>query len=112
MLSLLMGAILAISMNVLLIPVYGFVGAASTSIVVHIFLAIILLPQSLRAMPMRLSRHQIYQWLAFSGLLAAGLWLFIPLLQSEIYTVAGLVAMALWMGVIILLTKLHKSLIS
>ncbi|MDA1208966.1 MAG: oligosaccharide flippase family protein [bacterium] len=109
--TLLVGAILSLSLNIWLIPLYGFVGAASVSIFVHCVLAILLLPQSLKVMPISLTRIQIQQWLTYSLLLAAGLWLLLPLLNSEVFTVIGLVIITLWMGVAILLTKLHKSVV-
>jgi O-antigen/teichoic acid export membrane protein len=109
--SLLVGAVIALTLNVILIPQYGFVGAATTSIITHTVLAIILLPQSLRAMPMHLSRDNILRWLVFSGLLGAGLWLLVPLLKNELFTVIGLIIMSIWMGVAILLTRLHRSLV-
>ena len=110
-LSLLIGAVLALSLNTLLIPLYGFVGAATTSIFIHILLAIILLPQSLHAMPMQLQKTQILQWVFFSVLLGTGLWLFAPFLHNEFFTLIGLVTMTVWIGVCILLTRLHRSLI-
>ena len=111
-LSLLVAAALSLTLNILFIPQYGFVGAAATSIIIHTLLALLLLPQGLRAMPMRLQRLQILQWLLFCGLLGAGLWLFTPLLRNEFFTVVGLAAMTVWMGVAVLLTGLHRSLLS
>ena len=109
--SLLVAAILAISLNLFLIPQFGFVGAATTSIVTHSVLAIILLPQGLRAMPMLISRSLLLRWFIFSILLGSGLWLFVPLLKNEFITLIGLIAMTVWMGVAVLLTKLHKALL-
>jgi len=111
-LSLLVAAALSLTLNILFILQYGFVGAAATSIIIHTLLALLLLPQGLRAMPMRLQRLQILQWLLFCGLLGAGLWLFTPLLRNEFFTVVGLAAMTVWMGVAVLLTGLHRSLLS
>jgi len=110
--SLLIAAILAISLNVYLIPRFGFVGAATTSIITHSVLAIILLPQSLRTMPMRLPKPLLIRWIVFSVLLGSGLWLFVPFLKNEFLTFIGLIAMSVWMGIAILLTKLHKALLS
>ncbi|PIR52595.1 hypothetical protein COU76_05695 [Candidatus Peregrinibacteria bacterium CG10_big_fil_rev_8_21_14_0_10_49_10] len=110
-LSLLLGAVLAVSLNVLLIPLYGFVGAVTVSIVVHCLLALLLFPQSLHVLPMYLARTDLLRWLVFTGLVAAGLWLFLPFLHSEIYTIIGLVSMTVWMGVAVLVTGLQKRLL-
>ena len=109
--TLLVGAVISLSLNIWLIPIHGFVGAASVSIFVHCILALLLLPQSLKVMPISLTSMQIKQWLVYSALLAAGLWLLLPLLQSELFTILGLIIMTAWMGVAILITKLHKSVI-
>ncbi len=109
--SLLIGAIVAVGLNMVFIPQFGFVGAANVSIITHTVLAIILLPQSLQVMPMRLAHTDVLRWLAFCVLLASGLWLFAPFLQNEIFTLFGLIAMTVWMGVAILLTRLHRSLL-
>ncbi|MDD3896878.1 MAG: oligosaccharide flippase family protein, partial [Candidatus Peribacteraceae bacterium] len=54
---LLLGAILSIGLNSVLIPLYGFIGAATTSILVQSVLAAFLLPKSLCVMPIRLPRE-------------------------------------------------------
>ena len=56
------GAILSVTLNMLLIPDFGFVGASATSIAVHIFLSLFLLPLSFRAMRFSLSRQQLIRW--------------------------------------------------
>ncbi len=106
---LLLGAALSIGLNSILIPLYGFVGAAATSIVVHILLAAFLLPRSLRAMPIRLPRAAILRWGGFSVLFAIALWTYAPLLRGEIATIFGLVSIAALMGVLGGLLGLHRS---
>lgn len=106
--TLLGGAALSIGLNLFLIPAYGFVGAATTSIIVHILLAITLLPQSFRAMPIAISPRHILQWGCFSVLLAIGLWTYIPLLNGEIATLFGLISMMFLMVVLALLCGLHR----
>ena len=94
-------------MNLQLIPAYGFRGAAYTSVLVHVLLAALLLPQALRVMPMRITGEYVRQWVLFSGGLALGLWLFAPLLLTEISTVIGLGAMTVWMLVMAWLLKIR-----
>jgi len=108
--SLLLGSVLSISLNIWLIPTHGFVGAALTSIIVHIFLVALLLPQSLRAMPVRLTREQVVQWTLFTVLLAGGLWILRPMLTHEFNTVIGLGTAAAYMGVIAVLTGITRTL--
>ncbi len=102
--------VLAVTLNMLLIPGLGFVGASYTSIAVHCFLAIALLPQALRVMPAAISGVQLRQWLLFSLLLAAPLSLFSPFLGNDLLTVAALGAMALWMAAVAEVTGIRKSL--
>lgn len=109
--TLAVGAAVSLALNALLIPRYGFTGAAATSIATHAVLSVLLLPQSLRAMPMRLPRDLIAKWMGFSLLLFCGLWLFEPLLVNEYLTLIGLAAMSALMGIGILLMRLHKSLL-
>jgi O-antigen/teichoic acid export membrane protein len=106
--TLLIGAVLSLGLNMALIPLYGFVGAATTSILTHIVLSVLLLPQALRAMPIRIHYKQIQALLLFVAILTAGLWLFSPLLTGEITTLIGLVSMSILMGCAVLGTRLHK----
>jgi len=108
--TLLIGVAVSLSLNLWLIPIHGFVGAAVTSIIVHIILVALLLPQSLRVMPMKISGQQMGQWAVFSILLAVGLWFLRPLLTSEVATVIGLGAAAMLMGVLALLTGILRAL--
>jgi O-antigen/teichoic acid export membrane protein len=86
--TLALAVVLSLISNIALIPSWGFVGAATTSIIVHTFLAILLLPQALRVMPIRLTAKQIFQWLAFSTLLALSLHFLLPFATSAMHTVA------------------------
>lgn len=105
--SLLLAAVIALGLNIWLIPLYGFRGAAGTSIVVHAVLALLLLPQSLRTMPLQMPRDYWVKWGCFTALLAAGLWLFAPLLQNEILTAVGLLAATVMLFVVGLLCRLQ-----
>ncbi len=96
--TLAIGSILSLVLNFLLIPELGFVGASYTSIIVHALLAILLLPQSLKVLPMRLTGMQIRQWLLFGVGLAAFLVVTAPFLTSSLYTALGLVVAIPVMG--------------
>lgn len=98
--TLAVGAVASIGLNLVLVPQLGFVGAAYTSVIVHVVLTLLLLPQALRVMPLRLTGPQLLRWLLFVVLLAAGLWLTRPYLAGEIATVIGLALMTGWMGLV------------
>ncbi|MBU0766896.1 oligosaccharide flippase family protein [Patescibacteria group bacterium] len=108
---LLVGVLISLSMNIWLIPIYGFVGAASTSIVVHVLLAIALLIEGARTMPFTISMKNYLQWAAFSLFLAAGLWIVTPFLTNELATVIALVCSILFMGILVWITGLKRSLL-
>jgi len=108
--TLLVGAVCSLGLNSILIPLYGFVGAATTSIMTHGILSILLLPQSLRAMPIRIATYQVRSLLFFLCILAAGLWLYKPLLTGEISTLIGLASMTVLMGSAVVGTKLKGAL--
>jgi O-antigen/teichoic acid export membrane protein len=110
-LSLFFAAIVSLALNFILIPSYGFVGAAYASIVVHVLLAALLLPQALKEMPMLLLKKQIRKILIFGLGLALGLALFKPILINELSTVIGLVAMTVLMATLAWTLRLHKSLL-
>jgi O-antigen/teichoic acid export membrane protein len=110
-LSLFFAAVVSLSLNFILIPIHGFVGAAYTSIVVHVLLAAMLLPQALKEMPMRLDRNLIRQLALFGLILGLGLSLFRPILVNELSTVIGLIAMTVLMGTLAWTLRLHKSLL-
>lgn len=110
-LSLFGAAVLALVLNLWLIPLHGFVGATYTSIVVHIGLVIALLPQALREMPMQLEWRRIGDIALYGVILGGALWLFRPLLLNEFTTVIGLTAATIVMGATAWTLKLHKKLL-
>ncbi len=89
--TLFIGAIVSIGLNVFLIPEYGFVGACITSIITHVTLATLLLPQSFRSMPFSYAGTFILQWILYTALLGAGLFFAAPLLTSSVVTAIGIV---------------------
>ncbi len=106
--TLMIGVALSLVSNFLLIPTRGFVGAALTSIIVHVTLAILLLPQALCAMPTRISAAMFLRWIAFSLLLLGFLIAAQPLLQNSLMTAGMLVAATAWMGICVWGTGLAK----
>jgi len=105
-----LGAVLSIGLNLMLIPKFGFVGAASASIMTHVFLVSLLLPQSLRIMPMRLSALLVQQWIGYTLLLAAALAVSRPFLTSIPFTILGLLCALLYIAVITHVTGIRRSL--
>lgn len=89
--TLFIGSIVSITSNLFLIPQYGFVGACATSILTHVTLAALLLPQSFRSMPFSYSMTYILQWIFFTVLLGGGLWVAAPLLTSSAVTAMGII---------------------
>ena len=106
--TLLLGVVISLTMNLALIPSHGFVGAAYTSITVHSVLAIILLYFGAKAMPFRLKQTEVLQWITFTALLGIGLWTFKPYLIGEIRTIIGLGALSIYMGALMLLLRFNK----
>ncbi len=104
-------AVLSLTLNYLLIPEHGFVGAAYTSIIVHIALAVALFPQALREMPMKIPKTLWRKLLLFGLGLGLGLSLFAPLMLNEISTVIGLIAMTILMAALAWGLRLQKSLL-
>lgn len=83
------GVLVSLALNLLLTPPFGFVGAGTALIIVHVLLTVILLPQAVRALPMTLRWGSIARWMIFSILLGVMLALSAPLLTSAMATVLG-----------------------
>lgn len=108
--TLLIGVVLSFAINFILIPSIGFVGAATTSVTVHAVLALLLLPQALRTMPVRMTLRQAGQWIGFSVLLLMFLLVTRPLLLTPMATAMMLIAGATWMGMSVWLLQIHRTL--
>lgn len=108
--TLLLGVIVSLASNFLLIPTMGFVGAGITSMIVHVLLVLLLLPQSLRVLPARLTSGHWMQWVGFSALLAGFLLIAEPFLTSPWITAAMLGVATLWMGASIVALRIHRTL--
>jgi len=109
--SLAAGAVLSTALNLSLIPLHGFVGAAVVSIVVHLFLAATLLPTALQKMPPQFQPSAVLRWLVFSALLALALIWLEPLLQSDWQTATGLALSIIFISVLALVLRLDRNLI-
>lgn len=81
---------LSITLNLFLIPRLGFVGAIDTSIIVHLFLVAVLLPVTLRSLPLSFPLSYGIRWLFFTLVLAILLHLSAPLLTSISSILLGL----------------------
>ncbi|MDD5623299.1 MAG: oligosaccharide flippase family protein, partial [Candidatus Peribacteraceae bacterium] len=95
--SLLLGSIISLVLNLLLIPSFGFVGAAYTSIIVHLLLALLLFPQGLKAMPLRLAETSVMRLALFLLILTTTLAVITPFLTSTLFAACGLAAMAVFL---------------
>lgn len=107
-LTLLAGVVLSLSGNAFLIPRLGFVGAAITSIVVHTTLALLLLSQAFRTMPVMLTAAQMLRWIGFSALLFVFVFVTRPLLMQPLITAGMLGMAAVWMAISAGLLGIYK----
>ena len=96
-------AILSLSLNVVLIPRFGFIGAAMTSIFVHLVLAVILLFLTIRRVPVYLEFSQFVRWIGFTISLSGLLYFTTPLLQSDMRTLVAGVFLLLLLPALLLL---------
>ena len=87
--SMLLGALLSFVSNLFLIPAHGFVGAIVTASCVHAFLALLLVPRALRAMPITLPSSLLVRSLAFLVSLGVFLWLSAVFLHDMAMTLIG-----------------------
>jgi len=102
------GVAISLVLNVILIPADGFMGAATTSVVVHTILGVALFIEGKRVMPFSMSSAYIIKWIIFTILLGGGLWLVRPFLGGEISTIIGLGVMGIFMGGLVLVLGLQK----
>jgi len=113
--SLIVAAAVSIGCNLLLIPQMGFMGAATTAIVVQTLLTSLLLPATLKYTKLQFPASAFVRWFVFTLLLGVSLWLTRPLLRTDILTFLGLalaggvLGILLWVtGLIQLIGALHK----
>lgn len=102
------GVVLSLVLNLLWIPDGGFTGAIHTSATVQLLLAILLLPQALRVMPVSLALSDVLRVAVFLAVLAA---LLIP--TGTLPVTAAESALALLLGALLtpllgFMTGLHR----
>jgi hypothetical protein len=106
--SLASAGVFATVANLLLIPARGFIGASWTSIAVHALLVALLLPRSLRAMPLRLPPGFLPRWFLYAALLAGWLLAVRPLLTGSWATALALALSAPVMGAMLWAVGMRK----
>lgn len=102
------GALLSVGSNLLLIPHLGFVGAATTAIVVQSLLVSLLLPATLKYSQPLFPPTAFVRWFVFSLLLAVTLWLSQPYLTNDFLTFLGLAIAGIVLCVLLWLTGLVR----
>ncbi len=103
-----LGALLSIALNIFLIPDFGFIGAALTSVVTHAFLALALFPISLQVLPIEFPRALLLRWLLFTALLAAVLYLLMPFLTTIPAIIIGMGTAGIALFTIAFGLQLHR----
>lgn len=88
--TLFLGVLISLFLNLTLIPGLGFVGASYTSVATHAMLAALLLPQSLRVLPMTLNLRMALQAILYGTILGLFLWGSAPYLDSPLKTAGAL----------------------
>ncbi len=102
------GVIATITLNLLWTAKFGFVGAASALILVHVFLTLLLLPLTLRKMPVRLHMSSLARGLLFCLLLGLFLFISAPYLTTAVSVLAGVMVSGVVMVGAGLLTGLPR----
>ncbi len=103
-----MGALLSLALNVALIPFYGFLGAAATSIATHLFLCGTLFPLSVCLHSFSLPRRSFRLLVTFVFFFSVALFTLRPFLETPTTTMGGLVLLALLIFALGELTGLRK----
>lgn len=103
-LTMLAGVVISITLNLLWIPSDGFMGAIRTSTVVQFFLAVTLLPQALRTMPVLLQPRHVVTLVLSAALLGVILALTAHLPVLTLIVLSGVVGL---LGLAILLSLLN-----
>ncbi len=101
------GVILSFSLNLYLIPRYGFVGAIETSTIVQIVLATLLLPAALRVLPAHFPQSYFFRWALFTVLLGFFLWVSAPLLVTMPEIMLGIFAATVVVPLLAYLLQFH-----
>ncbi len=86
----LFGGAVSVGINLMLIPSFGFVGAAVTSAIVHGLLVALFLASGFSQIVTLVRASDVCRLAAFALLLFLSLWMSAPFLAGEVRTVAGL----------------------
>ncbi|MDO8468628.1 MAG: oligosaccharide flippase family protein [Candidatus Peribacter sp.] len=107
-LTLSVSALFSVGCNLLLIPRLGFVGAATTAIIVQSLLVSLLLPSTLKFSQPHFPPTAFVRWFVFSLLLAVCLWISQPFLANDMLTFAGLACAGIVLGALLWATGLVR----
>lgn len=105
--TMLIAVVLSIVSNLYLIPLYGYIGAIMTSMIVHGFLVSALLPRAIAILPVSFPHRFVMTLLLFSSTLALALFFSRPLLLSELQTVIACVMGVLFLGGLAWVLRVH-----
>lgn len=100
--------VFSLSLNLFLIPRFGFVGAAATSTIVQFFLAVTLLPAAVRILPVSFPRTYLSKWILFTVILSGSLFLSLPFLTSTLSSVLGVAIAALCLPLLAFFLGFHR----
>jgi O-antigen/teichoic acid export membrane protein len=104
------GVTFTIILNLIFTPKYGFIGAGGTLIAVHLLLTLILLPQLMQSLKLRLGLTEFLQWITFTAILIPLLYETAPYLTSAMLTlIAGTISIPL-LGLLAFALGMHKTL--
>lgn len=109
--SLAVGAACSVGLNILLIPRLGFVGAGISAGITHVLLVTILLPQSIRAIPPRLSASLAVRGASFLACLSLFLFLVRPMLTTSLAAAGGMAALCIVSVVLLEALGIRKALV-
>ena len=88
--TLCIGAVISLALNIIWIPTFGFMGAATTSVIVHTLVAAALLGQATVTVKLRTPWQTTARWMAWMLGTAGILYLLLPFLVSASWTVGGI----------------------
>jgi O-antigen/teichoic acid export membrane protein len=101
-------AALSISLNLWLVPAYGFVGAISTLTIVHLFLAVTLFSAAQRALRTSFPWKTGLLWGGFFLCIAVGASVSAPYITTTVSTLIGLTVACIMLVVLAYLFRFHR----
>ena len=106
--TMLIAVVLSVTSNLYLVPLYGYIGAIMTSMIVHGFLVSMLLPRAIAILPVSFPRRFAVTLLLFCCALGLALFFSRPLLLSELRTVIACVIGVLFLGGLVWALRVHR----